>query len=335
MNFYKKYRDNKSQYNHIQIQTGGSHIKNTEGDKNNKNIEDNKDIKDIDNILKKYFESYSAQYYVPQQEVTAVVVDIQCAINKELYTEFRIYPGSEILIEDFYEYKTINGENILKNIIKIAKELKINEINLFDYSFMYIGENQDINCQIDLAYFHILIKGHTLCNEYGFVYDDYNSDKKKHNSIINDEFDRFMDRVFAEGKKNKLKKLNDKINKINVLIQEKKIEPDKTKIEHLDRYIKLYLKDHNNIDDFKEKKTAAIKHKFSKNAKNSLLKELKILVPNYQTIGSVKDVMNYINNNYIKNGEITHCSSKARTIIKIVLYAKTILKYERILTLKL
>ena len=128
--FHKLYKNNKTNYNHIQMSGGGSEDKSIES------------IKNVDLILHKYFISFSYKSYkLPNEEPHAINVKVFClpGDHNELITEFDIYPkNSEIFIEYLQKCDTISGTSILKNIINVARDLELKKIITVDGSQIYI-----------------------------------------------------------------------------------------------------------------------------------------------------------------------------------------------------
>ncbi len=339
--FHKKYTDNKSSYNHIQM-IGGFFSEHLENKESIHNVEKNEFINNVHNILKKYFSSFSLEiepYVIFESEPCAISVYINC-LSDNLFrtTEFYIYNyDSKIFIDSLAKCGTESGTHILKNIINTAKDFNVKKIETVDFSYVYIGRKKNQKCNVRLAYLYILIKGHSWYNEYGFLSNEYEDEKKYNDSIISENFITFVNRVFSQGKKKEFKRFFKEVQKIdqskNEMEPQNKSYNDVITLNSLSGLIILRLKDYNNIDEFKEKGYKLIKQKFNKKIKKKLLKDIKMLVPDYITFGSVKNLMNHIYNNYIKNNEINDCSSKAQVIKKIVFYSETILRYNTMITL--
>jgi hypothetical protein len=180
---------------------------------------DEKEIKNIKNIIetsiKKYFsEDYKNDdiiIYDNSDSDSNLIYDIYniniiCENDELNTTKFSLNFNKEDKEDIFIEIENLSrcitnsriqsGTKILNNIINIGKELKIKFITLTDASFIY----ENTNCEIDLAYYMILLYGESWYNRFGFKSQYYKKENAHNNSMINKTFQEYIDKCIYNNR---------------------------------------------------------------------------------------------------------------------------------------
>jgi hypothetical protein len=149
----------------------------------------------INTTIQKYFNNYKIITKIPRK---LYHINIEC--SSTLNTDFTINIRDSLI----YIYlinapcNGLTGKKIVRKIITIANDLKITNIELQDQSYIHFKDEKDeLNCSIKLAPLNIILKGQNWYNTMGFVYDDFEKDKKDNADLLNKSTTDFL--IFVES----------------------------------------------------------------------------------------------------------------------------------------
>lgn len=249
---------------------------------------------EIISIIEKYFEQ--KYFYIEYDEVNKSY-KITDNINKILYVEIFYRTSNNLTINHIIK-SSITGNEILKRIELIAKDLNVYNIHLKDWSVINIYYNNNVYT-IDLLILTLLLNGKTWYNNHGYLSEFY-EDELKYNEIrINMKFIDFYKEAIDNI-------LIFQYNTWNRIITEIEIIKDKNilldKIQHYinDEQTKYMLTLPENVDNIIINFKGYINQKIN-NIKLNKTKVLeKFILIGYNIENSVKDIMKQISD-FIKN----------------------------------
>jgi hypothetical protein len=164
-------------------------------------------MNDINTHINKYFKKYKITESTKKDKYE-VEVEVKCSDTTTTLenTIFIINTNDNSIYIDLINAPCdgLNGKKIVRNIINIANELDISNIELEDQSYKNLISDIDytLKCRINLAQLNIILKGQTWYNTMGFVYDDFEKDKTSNEKLLNKSTSEFLN--FVDGKIGKL-----------------------------------------------------------------------------------------------------------------------------------
>ena len=203
--------------------------------------------------------------------------------------------------------------------------MNLDKIELMDSSRIFFGSQVKNNdCGIDLATLHILTKGVSWYNTFGFKSEKHIQEIKDNSEIIVYDLEKFISTILIKSKEESLKFIKDM-----VFDMKKKFEENKTidyEVYNPQKTILYAIKSFDDIEKYNDELTLEL----IKSNDIEFLQKFKLLFSDCVQYKTIQEIMQNINNLYIKNGKIIDCNSEQAEIIKkIIDDASYILTYDR------
>jgi hypothetical protein len=267
----------------------------------------------------------------PTIAVNASGIDIKVRCNDiTIIDVFVSLYAKKMYIASLKTCSLMTGTQSLNKLINIARNLKLEKIELLDVSTIYFNKQKDINCMIDMKTLYILVNGMSWYNKFGFVSENYNVEADNNDAVGKMMLKDFVELIVESEKRKQLDMIKEDMVRLR-LFKEGKFETESVLLR---TRLEFILEDYErkNIEDYEKDQIKKINNELDYNAFLNKFKSL------FECSDSdiIKDVMKRINDLYIRSDTIINCIGEKATMIKQLLkYAANIITYSKVLVLKL